>query len=54
MITGQNRNKLGAGIFNFFVFLSFRVKKKQNETNKKYTKQDNNKVKCKDVRNSPS
>ena len=34
-----------AGIFYFFVFFSFRANERQNKTNKKYTKQDNNKVK---------
>ena len=45
MVTVQNRNKLGAGIFIFFVFLSFKANEKQNETNKKYNKQDNKKIK---------
>ena len=50
----QTEKRALAGILNFLVFFSFRANEKQNETNKKYTKQDNNKVKCKDVRNSPS
>ena len=43
--TKQNKKRLVAGIFNFFVFFSFRANERQNKTNKKYTKQDNNKVK---------
>ena len=49
----KTKKKTLAGIFNFFVFLSFKANEKQNKTNKKYTKQDNNKIECKDVRNSP-
>ena len=45
----QTEKRTLAGILNCFAFLSFRANEKQNETNKKNTKQDNNKVKCKDV-----
>ena len=44
--TRQNRDKLGAGFFCVFIF---KANENQNKTNKKYTKQDNNKTVCKDV-----